>query len=582
VSGPPAARPGATPAAGDSSDGSDHGDADGGADGGAARGGADRGGADRGGADRRDGVILVVGALGGPADAAVAEAADAVGATVRTVGDATGVPAVIGTEGVLAVVTAGADGIDTARAVQHRSPGTPVLLVHDDHASAAAQTRELRITPGISPRSRCVTRTDLGRALEAEVDLSRRRRQHRATVRRVSAEVAALVDAAPEVLTTSLSQLFDHAPIGIVLTDRDGTVRSVNPCARRLLGRGGLPTVGLPLIDCLGEGGTAAADLLADSTASGDVAVDTVVRTTGHGGHQHLEVTVAPVDPVDPRGGSFVLLRDETARVQAIEEAQAARHAAEEAAGRLAAIAATLQESLLPPSLPRIEGVELASWFRPAGDGSEIGGDFFDVFDPAGGGWCAVIGDVCGKGVAAARLTALTRYTLRSVANRSRSCATDLSELNATLLRDSGAGAGVDRRFVTAAVLRFSADGNGVRAEVGTGGHPPALLVRVDGRVEPVASRGPLLGVYDEVTFHTAPVTMAPGDVLVLHTDGVTEARRGSDLLGEERLAAVLAGVAGRSAAEVVEAVRAAVLGHQAGTTSDDVAVLVLRADGPA
>ena len=250
-----------------------------------------------------------------------------------------------------------------------------------------------------------------------------------------------------------------------------------------------------------------------------------------------------------------------------------------ESGERFATLARTLQESLLPPDLPAIFGAEIAARYHPAGDGSEIGGDFYDVFQIGESEWCAVMGDVCGKGAPAARLTALSRYTLRAAAIRSASVVQNLEVLNVALVRQ----ANDDRRrgesrFATASLVRFHPDESGLAVRAGSGGHPPPLVVRADGTVEPIPCRGALLGVFDEVTFHPADGHLGLDDVLVLYTDGVTEARRGQEEFGEERLVDLLRGCAGRTAAQVTGAVEDAVLAFQEGTARDDMAVLAIRA----
>ncbi|HAS10551.1 MAG TPA: histidine kinase, partial [Acidimicrobiaceae bacterium] len=179
-------------------------------------------------------------------------------------------------------------------------------------------------------------------------------------------------------------------------------------------------------------------------------------------------------------------------------------------------------------------------------------------------------GDVCGKGAGAARLTALSRYSLRAATVRTKHLATNLRDLNTALNRqydlDRARG---QHRFATATAIRFETDGDSVTVRSGSGGHPPPLVVRADGTVEEVACRGPLLGVFDEATFTTGDARLAPGDVLVLYTDGVTEARRGREEYGEDRLRDLLSSCAGQRADEVAGAVEEAVLTFQAGVARD-------------
>ena len=264
---------------------------------------------------------------------------------------------------------------------------------------------------------------------------------------------------------------------------------------------------------------------------------------------------------------------------------RAAQQSLLESGERFASLARTLQESLLPPDLPDIFGAEIAARYHPAGDGAEIGGDFYDVFQVGEAEWCAVMGDVCGKGAVAARLTALARYTLRAAAIRSHSVAENLEVLNAALVRQ----AELDRkrgehRFATAGVVRFHLDQQGLAVRCGSGGHPAGLVVRTDGRVEELDSRGPLLGVFDDVRFRSADGRLEDGDVLVLYTDGVTEARRGREEFGEERLLELLGRCAGSTASELTAAVETEVLAFQDGVARDDIAVLAIRAvsGGPA
>ena len=183
-------------------------------------------------------------------------------------------------------------------------------------------------------------------------------------------------------------------------------------------------------------------------------------------------------------------------------------------------IARTLQESLLPPELPDVAGAEVAARFHPAGEAFEVGGDFYDVFDTSHG-WSVVMGDVCGKGADAAAVTALARYTLRTLGIQETSPAEVLRKLNDALLRQR-----TDRRFCTVAYASLQVNGGGF-ADVclSTGGHPLPFVLRADGTVEAVGEPGTLLGVLPDVRLSDTAVRLQRGDVMVLYTDGVTEAR---------------------------------------------------------
>lgn len=240
------------------------------------------------------------------------------------------------------------------------------------------------------------------------------------------------------------------------------------------------------------------------------------------------------------------------------------------------ALATTLQASLLPPRLPEIPGIELGHRYAPAGTGMVVGGDFYDVFD-TGNGWAAVIGDVCGKGAGAAAVTALVRYSVRTAAMQSDDPADLLRTVNdAVLAQETG------DRFCTLAYVRFIPNNDGsVALRISLAGHPQPLAVRRSGDVDGVGRYGPPLGMLPVVAHETVDEVLAPGEALVLFTDGVTEARRGLDQFGTSRLQATLSMAAvGSSADEMAEAVERAAAAFQDGSPKDDIAVLVVQATG--
>ncbi|CAN5799402.1 hypothetical protein BH24ACT3_BH24ACT3_16380 [soil metagenome] len=241
-------------------------------------------------------------------------------------------------------------------------------------------------------------------------------------------------------------------------------------------------------------------------------------------------------------------------------------------------VARTLQEALLPPALPDIPGLALAARYHAARIGSEIGGDFYDLFETGGGRWAVVIGDVCGKGIAAAGLTGLVRHTLRAVAMREDRPSRVLDRTNEALLDQVEY-----KRFCTAALVCFTPSGGGVEMAVCCGGHPPPVIVRAGGGVEVVAARGSLLGVLPDPSLHDTIVELCPGDALVLYTEGVTEARRAGVQLGEQGLCGILAAAvdAGTTGADgLASCIESAVLDHQE-RASDDIAILVLEVRDP-
>ena len=199
-------------------------------------------------------------------------------------------------------------------------------------------------------------------------------------------------------------------------------------------------------------------------------------------------------------------------------------------------IARTLQTSLLPPVLPDVPGAELAAAFHPAGQGLEVGGDFYDVFSTGDGQWYLVIGDVCGKGAEAAAVTALARYTLRTAAARRRSPAEILRWVDEAMVGQDAAGG----RYCTIACAHIDLARSPARLTVSCGGHPLPVLRRADGEVEQVGAFGTLLGLGGEAALHDRSTDLHPGDTLVLYTDGLTEAQAPRSMWGPEELAAAV------------------------------------------
>jgi sigma-B regulation protein RsbU (phosphoserine phosphatase) len=251
------------------------------------------------------------------------------------------------------------------------------------------------------------------------------------------------------------------------------------------------------------------------------------------------------------------------------------RQRAEESEARARLLARTLQDSLLPPALPRVPGLDLGAVYRPAGRGDEVGGDFYDVFSPAPGDWVVVIGDVVGKGVAAATLTSLVRYTVRAMAMRVRHPRTVLAALNDALLQQQA------ERVCTVALARIRlAAGDPAQVTICLGGHPRPLAVRRHGDPVPFGRFGTVLGALPAPTLHEATTTLDPGDALLLYTDGVVEGRRDGRFFGEPRLSQLAGTLRDRGAATIAEEVAAAAVEHQHGTPGDDIAVVVVRHTG--
>jgi PAS domain S-box-containing protein len=240
-------------------------------------------------------------------------------------------------------------------------------------------------------------------------------------------------------------------------------------------------------------------------------------------------------------------------------------------------VARSLQAALLPPALPHIAGLELAARYQVAEADVAIGGDFYDVMELAAGQWGVVVGDVCGRGPDAAALTGLVRHSVRAAAVRETQPSRVLAQTNAAVLDQID-----DAKFCTAAYLRLTpareASTGSVALLASSAGHPRPVVVRTTGSAEFLECAGTLLGVVPDPELVDVHAELAPGDALVLYTDGVTEARNEGQQFGEERLLEMLGGLAGSTADEIAGGLAAAVDSFRR-SASDDTAILVIRAE---
>ena len=230
-------------------------------------------------------------------------------------------------------------------------------------------------------------------------------------------------------------------------------------------------------------------------------------------------------------------------------------------------IAATLQQSLLPPELPEIPGFRLASLYRAAGEQNEVGGDFYDAFEVPGG-WMIVVGDVAGRGAEAAALTSLSRYTFRTAGKLLGDPIATLGQLNAALRERPG----LSLVSVCCLLLRV-ADGY-AHADLVLAGHPPAYHLR-RGSARPVGVFAPFLGAYEHGGWEATTIRLEPRDQLILYTDGVIDTVGQAERFGEERLAETLRPAGG--AVDAVRRIEAALVDFAEGSQVDDTAVIALE-----
>ncbi|MFD6888527.1 PP2C family protein-serine/threonine phosphatase [Streptomyces sp. NPDC059957] len=386
-------------------------------------------------------------------------------------------------------------------------------------------------------------------------------------------------------LEDSAEDLYEHAPCGYLSTLLDGRIAKVNTTLLNWLGYGrgdlvgrkhfsDLLTVGgriyhethfAPLLRMQGEVSGIALELKAADGSRLPALVTSTVKSGDDG--QPLLIRTTVFDARDRRAYEAELLR--------------ARKEADLERDRLKRLNATLQKTLLPPTLGYVPGLEVAAHYHVA-SADQVGGDFYDLFPLSAGAWGFFLGDVCGKGAAAAAVTSLARYTLRAAAVYDPDPVTVLGNLNTVLNHEYN---GTDPRFCTVVFGLLTPDGDrgGFHITLASGGHPPALLMREDGTADYLPTPGgQLIGVLPDAHIAATTVHLASGDTLLLHTDGLTEARTagGDDRYGDDALLGFGTALAPTTAADTVDAVRSLLDTLGAGV-DDDTAVLAIHVPRP-
>ncbi|MFD6916016.1 PP2C family protein-serine/threonine phosphatase [Streptomyces virginiae] len=394
-------------------------------------------------------------------------------------------------------------------------------------------------------------------------------------------------------LEDSAEELYECAPCGYLSTLMDGTIAKINTTLLDWLGLNREAVVGrMRFTDLLTVGGkvyheTHFAPLLRMQGEIGGIALEIkkadgvrmpvlVSSTVKHGATgEPLLIRTTLFDARDRRAYEEELLRARRAAEEAQRQAEADR-------ARLQDALAVLQASLLPDTLPSIPGMESAAHYRTASP-DRLGGDFYDVFPLDATRFAFFLGDVCGKGPQAAAVTSLTRYTLRAAALHDPDPVSALTTLNRVLHERYSSG---DPRYCTAIFGTLEPDPvtGQVAVHLASGGHPPALVLRADGTADFLPTPGGLLvGILPTAPFTPATITLAPGDTLLLYTDGLTEARTGenrADLYGDEALRTFATDHAGRSPHTVMEALTG-LLDSFGDSLDDDTALLALGVPAP-
>ena len=363
------------------------------------------------------------------------------------------------------------------------------------------------------------------------------------------------------------SALVKIMPDGLLVVDAFGRVADANPACSAIFGRRRSDLVGTPVTDLLPSDSSAASPSTLAPAAPGRRTRDGAELRVGAGEEPRIfdlrweELT----DRAGGHAGEVVVLRDVTERVRAEDRLRALL-------SERSRIAAALQASLVPGVPPRMPGCALATCYRPAGDGTEIGGDFYDLFRLDADTWGLVIGDVSGKGAEAAAITALTRYTLRTLASAEEPPSRTLAELNTRLLAETTV-----EQYCTLVYAVARRRPRSLEVTLALAGHYPPLLYRRGGRPEQVGELGTALGLVPDPELHDRHTLLAEGDSLWLFTDGLAEARHGPELFGPERAAAVLDRSADRPLDERMAALVEEVHRFRGGRLDDDLAVLAVE-----
>ncbi|WP_439814233.1 SpoIIE family protein phosphatase [Zavarzinia sp. CC-PAN008] len=348
-------------------------------------------------------------------------------------------------------------------------------------------------------------------------------------------------------------------PGGFAVSGPDGRLRYVNQAFAQMLGSESRVLEGSRLSDSLRQ------------------AVDRAVLKPPSGGRWDGPAAAPGGDTADlelsSTDGSFHLLRERTtedgARVLLTTDITEVKRFETRVRQELA-MAARVQQSILPTDPPSGPGYELAGTMRPA---RQVGGDFYDTFALPGGAIGIVVADVSGKGIAAALFMAVARTILRELAQRSAQPSDALRLSNEALSRDNAA-----EMFVTVFYGVYQPETG--RLAYANGGHNPPIVVRRSGRPERLPLTGGVaLGMMPDLDYDADEILLEPNDALVLYTDGVTEAVNAAmEDFGMDRLVEALAPCTGQDASTLVTHVVQTVDAFAAqAEQADDLTVLVLR-----
>ena len=372
------------------------------------------------------------------------------------------------------------------------------------------------------------------------------------------------------------ANLFDTAPCGHLSTTLDGTIVRINTTLAEWTGYDRAELVGRRhFTDLLTVGGrihheTHFAPLLSMQGAVSGIALDLLTAD-----RKRLPVLMSSRIAHSGEDGPTVIrssVFEATDRRTYERELVQARQDADRERDRALRLATVLRQTLLPPKLPDIAGVDTAAYYHPASL-DDVGGDFYDLFRLPDARWAFFLGDVCGKGAAAAVLTSLTRYTLRSAAAHEPDPIAVLTNLNTVFVHERLEGGPA---FCTVLFGVLDPGPDQCRVTIAGGGHPPAILLRSSGTAEFVdVDGGHLVDIIPDAHFVETVIHLGAGDTLLLYTDGLTEARVDArrTRYSEDALLGFAATRAPLTAQQVIDAITGLIAGF---AVDDDAAILAI------
>ena len=375
-----------------------------------------------------------------------------------------------------------------------------------------------------------------------------------------------------------LGRVIEQVPVGIaVLWGQELRFVTVNPSARAML-PADLELLDRPLEEALARHPKVLAqarELYGRVMTSGEVLhVEALpvpfADEAAFEGSRYYDVTFTPILLDERPEGVLTVYVEVTEQVR--ERIELQRALAEEHAA-----ATGLARSLLPRRLPDLPGLELAARYQPAATEYVVGGDLYDAMHWHDGAALLVLGDIEGKGLAAAGSLALVRHTLRTAALYERSMTAILLRLNEVLLRDADAADDLSAPRCTVALAAIAPPGaQGARTlRVALAGHPLPMLLRAGGAVEPAGARGTMLGAVPDPRFDEVELGLTAGDILVLYTDGLSDVQAPVQFNSEAGIAAQLESCTGLAPAQVLDCLCDGLVGR--GDQRDDLALLAAR-----